>query len=112
MVNGTDHDISVDNNNKGPCNTHQLTTTYNVNDGQTPVGFPDHVSAKHRNFNTQYSATVPLAKELASLLEGNCSMDKLEQYKEMLLDCIVKKKNKIRNQSQKASVGTMVLSSA
>jgi hypothetical protein len=111
-VNGTDHDVSIDDNNEQPCNTQQeAPTTHNVNDGQT-VGFRDHVSAKHGNVSTRYNATVSLAKELASLLEGNCSMDKLEQYKEMLSDCIIKKKkkNKLRKQSQNASVGTMMSS--
>lgn len=108
-VAGTEHDDIVDENNEGPCNTQHETTTFNVNDGLT-VGFPDHL-ANHHNISTPYSVIVPLAKELASLLEGNCSKDELEKYKVMLSDCIVKKKNEIRNQTKKASIGTMVSSS-
>ena len=107
---GYDDDVSVDDNNEGPCNTQQETITYTVNAGTT-VTFPDHLSATQDNISTPYSVIVPLAKELASLLEGNCSMDELERYKEMLADCIVRKKNEIRNQSRKASAGKMVSSS-
>ena len=38
-----------------------------------------------------------------------CSMDELKQYKE-LLDCIVKKKNEIRNQSETTKVSSSVRS--
>jgi len=38
-------------------------------------------------------------------------MDELERYKGMLADCIVRKKNEIRNQSQKTSAGKMLSSS-
>jgi hypothetical protein len=83
-VDGIDNDVSVDNNNEGPCNIQQGTTTYNSNDSQT-IGFPDHGSANYRNVLTQYSVIVPLAKQRASLLEGNCSMVKLEQIQENAL---------------------------
>jgi hypothetical protein len=105
-----DDDVSVDDDNEGPCNTQQETTTYEGNAGTT-VSFPNHLSATQDYIRTPYSVIVPLAKELASLLEGNCSMDELERYKGMLADCIVRKKNEIRNQSQKTSAGKMLSSS-
>ena len=107
-LSGTVDDAFVlfdDSNHKTPCNTQQETTTYKVKDRMTQeVNFLEHLFANQIKNNTPYSDIVPLAKEFASLLDGNCSMDELKQYKEMLLDCIVKKKDEaIRNQSGKQS---------
>jgi hypothetical protein len=106
-VSGADDDASIDDDNEGPWNTQQETTTYDINEGMA-VTFPDHVFENPNNVSTPYSVIVPLAKELASLLEGNCSIEELQQYKEMLSDCIVKKKSEIRNQGGNQSAGKMV----
>jgi hypothetical protein len=52
---------------------------YGFNAGAT-VSFPDDLStATQDNISTTpYSVVIPLAKELASLLEGNCCMDTME----------------------------------
>ena len=56
------------------------------------------------------SVLVPHAKELASILEGNCTVEELEQYKAMLSNCIKKKKHEIMAQRGSAN-GSMVSSS-
>ena len=80
---GTDDDaflLSDDNNNhETPCNTQHETTTYEVRDGMTQeVNFPDHLSTHQDTINTPYRVIVPLAKELSSLIEGNCSIDEFK----------------------------------
>jgi len=41
--------------------------------------------------STPYSVLVPLAKELAQILDGNCSPDKLQTYKDFLSSSIAEK---------------------
>ncbi len=42
--------------------------------------------------STPYSVLVPLAKELAQILEGNCSADELQHCKDFLSSAIAEKK--------------------
>ena len=52
-----------------------------------------------RTEDTPYSVLlVPLVKELASILEGNCTVEELQQYKVILSNAILaKKKNELVN---------------
>ena len=62
----------------GPCNTQRETNTYGNDD--CVMVFPDHdARAVARRESTPYSVLVPLAKELAPILDGNCSTDELQQ---------------------------------
>ena len=84
-----DNDDFIDN----PCNTQQETNLYSTNEDAMFV-FPELAPPVVRKESIPYSVLVPLAKELASILEGNCTVEELEQYKAMLSNCIAKKKMK------------------
>ena len=85
-------DDNDDGDYAGPCNTQQETYTYGDN---CMLVFPDHDKEVIRTEDTPYSVLVPLVKELASILEGNCSVEELQQYKAMLSNAIAKKKNEL-----------------
>ena len=94
-----------------PCNTQQETTLYSTNeDKDAAFVFPEVAPTVVRKESIPYSVLVPLAKELASILEGNCTVEELEQYKAMLSNCITKKKHEIMAQRGSAN-GSMVSSS-
>ena len=94
-----------------PCNTQQETTLYSTNeDEDAAFVFPEVAPTVVRKESIPYSVLVPLAKELASILEGNCTVEELEQYKAMLSNCITKKKHEIMAQRGSAN-GSMVSSS-
>ena len=103
--------MSLDDDDGGPCNTQQETRTYDSIDDHV-LTFPDHHHQIEKDNNTPYSVLVPLAKELSSILEGNCTAEELEVYKQMLLDCIVEKKNEIKNDSGKTNSGGKMISSS
>ncbi len=68
-----------------PCNTQQETTLYSTNeDEDAAFVFPEVAPTVVRKESIPYSVFVPLAKELASILEGNCTVEELEQYKAIL----------------------------
>ncbi len=73
------------------------------------MSFPGLAPPVARKESIPYSVLVPLAKELASILEGNCTVEELEQYKEMLSNCFTKKKHEIMTQ-RGSTTGTMVSS--
>ena len=73
--------------------------------------FPDHDKQVIRTEETPYSVLVPLVKELASILEGNCSVEELKQYKAMLSNAIAKKKNELFSNANVQMAGQMVSSS-
>ena len=94
-----------------PCNTQQETTLYSTNeDEDAALVFPELIPTVVRKESVPYSVLVPLAKELASILEGNCTVEELQQYEAMLSNCITKKKHEIMAQRGSAN-GSMVSSS-
>ena len=84
---------SDDDEGGGACNTQQETNTYGNDD--CVMVFPDHDACAVPSMgSTPQSVLVPLAKELAPILDGNCSTDELQQYKEDLSSAITEKKRK------------------
>jgi hypothetical protein len=82
---------SDDDEGGGACNTQQETNTYGNDD--CVMVFPDHDACAVPSMgSTPQSVLVPLAKELAQILERNCSPDELQQYKHFLSSAITKKK--------------------
>ncbi len=75
-----------------PCNTQQETNLYSTNEEDAMFGFPELALPVVRKESIPYSVLVPLAKELTSILEGNCTVEELEQYKTMLSNCSITKK--------------------
>lgn len=72
----------------GPCNTQQETNAYGSDD--CVLVFPDFVVPPLKH-DSPYGVLVPLAKELAGILDGNCTVEKLRQYKERLSNSIAEK---------------------
>jgi hypothetical protein len=61
---------------------------------------------------TPYSVLVPLAKELSSILEGNCTIEELKGYQDMLSNMIVAKKRELNKEGNRPVLtGKMVSSS-
>jgi MULE transposase domain len=97
-----------------PCSTQQETNTYGEEDAivsgclvQTVplVGTGGHMM-------TPYSVLVPLAKELSSILEGNCTIEELKGYQDMLSNMIVAKKRELNKEGNRPVLtGQMVSSS-
>ena len=102
---GGNNDFIVGN----PCITQHETTLYSTNDDAMFV-FPEITPTVVRKESIPYIVLVPLAKELASILEGNCTMEELEHYKAILANCITETKQKIMTQ-RGSSAGNMVSSS-
>jgi hypothetical protein len=98
---GNDHarlmgkDDDDDDGDFGPCNTQQETHKYGRNNCE--LVFPDHDTPDTRKEDSPYSVLVPLAKELASILEGNCTVEELQEYKSFLSNSIAKKKSEMMN---------------
>jgi hypothetical protein len=68
-----------------PCNMQQETNTYGTD--ESLLVFPAAVDNSHAVTmnNSPYGVRFPLLKELTPpILEGNCSVDRLSQYKDML----------------------------
>ena len=106
MGNGED---DFDEEGGGPCNTPQETNTYGNDDCM--VVFPDHdARALSSVKSTPYSVLVPLAKELAQILDGNCSPDELQVHKNYLSTAITEKKKELMKANRVAK-GKMVSSS-
>jgi hypothetical protein len=81
------------------------------NDEDSVLAFPGLAPPVARKESIPHSVLVPLAKELATILEGNCIVEELEQYKEMLSNFITKKKHEIMKQQRGSTTGTIVSSS-
>ena len=90
-----DDDESLD---FGPCNTQQETNTYGTDDPLLVFPAVDNSHAIATN-NSPYSVLFPLLKELTSILDGNCSIDRLSHYKDMLSNAIVKEKRELLERS-------------
>ena len=68
-----ENDDNDDGDYAGPCNTQQETYTYGDN---CMLVFPDHDKQINvRTEDTPYSVLIPLVKELASILEENCTVE-------------------------------------
>lgn len=100
----------------GPCNTQQETNTYSV--GESPLRFPipEAIDVPVATLqNSPYSLLLPLFKELTTLLHRNCSDDKLNGYRRMFSDSIVKEKMELsglhENSTRETRPGQMVSSS-
>ena len=93
----------------GPCNTQQETNTYGNDDGMMVFPDPDTCAIIGVD-STPYSVLVPLAKELAQILDGNCSPDELQTYKDFLSSTIAEKKKELMKANPVAK-GKMVSSS-
>lgn len=95
----------------GPCNTQQETNTYGIDDSLLvfPAVDDSHAATMH---NSPYSVLFPLLKELTSILEGNCSNDKLSYYKDMLSNAIVKEKRELSNASSSVQPSGKMVSSS
>ncbi len=69
--------------------------------------FPDHDAPVIRTESTPHSILVPLVKELASILEVNCTIEELQEYKGMLSSAKTKtKKIKLRNAHHRTTAST------
>lgn len=88
----------------GPCNTQQETNMYGSDD--CVLVFPDCVVPPLKH-DSPYGVLVPLAKELAGIRDGNCTVEKLQQYKELLSNSIAKEKQELTNRHHQS--GTMQL---
>ena len=64
--------------NFGPCNMQQETNTYGTDDSMLVFPAVDNSHAVTMN-NSPYSVLFPLLKELTPILEGNCSINRLER---------------------------------
>lgn len=96
-----DDDESLD---FGPCNTQQETNTYGTDD--CLLVFPAVDDSHEVTMNhSPYSVLFPLLKELTSILEGNCSVDRLLHYKDMLSNAIVNEKRELLERSKGSSSG-------
>ena len=94
-----DDDESLD---FGPCNTQQETNMYGTDDSLLVFPAVDNSQAVTMN-NSPYSVLFPLLKELTSILEGNCSVDRLSHYKDMLSNAIAKEKRELLERSNGSS---------
>ena len=94
-----DDDESLD---FGPCNTQQETNTYGTDDCLLLFSAVDNSDTVTMN-NSPYSVLFPLLKELTSILEGNCSVDRLSHYKDMLSNAIANEKRELLERSKGSS---------
>ena len=95
-------DDDNDNGDYGPCNTQQETNMYGTDDSII-VFFPNIDSPIVTKNNSPYGVLLPLLKEPTSILEGNCSVNKLSQYKEMLSNSIAKEKKELFDEQNGAN---------
>ena len=75
-----------------PFHTQQETFTYGSED--EICVFPDP-SYEIGDDHSPYSIILSLAKELGSILEGNCTTEKLCYYEDLFSSCITKEKAEI-----------------
>lgn len=98
----------------GPCDTQQETNTYGTDDCGLVFPNIDSPQIAVRN-DSPYGVLHPLLKELASILEGNCTVQKLTHYKDMLSNSIAKEKRELLEEGDVAAralpSGKMVSSS-
>jgi hypothetical protein len=96
----------------GPCNTQQETNTYGSDD--CALVFLDPVVPPLLKHDSPNGVLVPLVKELVGILEGNCTVKKLQHYKLSSSIAIEKKECTDRRHqlgSSKLPAGNMVSSS-
>lgn len=90
-----------------PMGTQQETNVYS--DTDSFCSFPSIGSqdlAVHEK-SRPYSVLAPVFKELTSILEGNCSEEKLQHYKKFLSDSIIKEKKDLSVAKRDLSVARL-----
>lgn len=98
-----------------PYNTQQVTFTYGSDedgsDNDEILVFPDvGYDNDVADDRSPYSVIVPLAKELASILEGNSCAEKLKEYEDLFSNFIVKEKAEV-GKARGMAKGRMISSS-
>ena len=100
LATGNDDDFS----DFGPCNTQQETNTYGSD--ECGLVFPDPVLPL-QNLDSPYGVLVPLVKELVGILEGNCTVEKLQHYKDLLSGAIATERKELSDQHHQRRVAKL-----